>query len=92
MSKQNKTEEEFGYVLYAMFKYVGLIVLGMLAFVTFTTYGNVGGAEKVNWLEVMYVDMFGFNESSIPLLILGKFVVMIGFVVYGHLGMVKMEK
>ena len=44
MSKQNKTEEEeeeFGYVLYAMFKYMGLIVFGMWAFVIFTTYGNV---------------------------------------------------
>lgn len=40
----------------------------------------------------MYVGIFGFDEKWVPLLALGKLVVMIGFVVYGHLGMLKMEK
>lgn len=94
MSKLNKTEEEeeFGYVIYGMCKYVGIIALFMWAFIIFTTYVNVGGVESVNWVEVMYVDMFGFTERSIPLLILANIVVIIGFIVYGHLGMVKKEK
>lgn len=93
MSKLNKTEEEeFGYVIYGMCKYVGIIGLFMWAFIILTNYVIVGGVESVNWVEVMYVGMFGFTERSIPLLILGNIVVIIGFIVYGHLGMVKMEK